>query len=321
MEIKGRTFFITGGAGFIGSIMAETLLDRGAVVVVYDNLSSGRYEFLKRFEGRMDFRFVEGDLLEKSSIETALRASNAGAVVHLAANPDVRKGITETDLDLKQGTLATYNVLEAARKSNVKEVLFSSSSVVYGVPSLRPTPEDYGPLKPISLYGAAKLASEGLITAFSHLYGMQYYIYRFANVVGRNMTHGVIIDFATKLKKNAKELEVLGNGQQRKSYIDVMDCVEGMLYICNKSTSRENIYNLSSHDQISVSEIAGLVTSRFAPGAAIRYAGGEQGWPGDIADTFLSSKKVNDLGWKPRLNSAEAVRSATDYVYGIMHKD
>lgn len=320
MEAKGKIFFITGGAGFIGSNLVERLMQEGASVFVYDNLSSGRYEFIKKFEGRMDFHFVKGDLLEKASLDNAMRSSGANAVIHLAANPDVRKGISETDLDLRQGTLATYNVLESARKLGIKEVLFSSSSVVYGIPSVRPTPEDYGPLKPISLYGAAKLASEGLITAFSHLYGMSYYIYRFANVVGKNMTHGAVFDFAEKLMKNGNELEVLGNGQQKKSYIEVTDCIEGMLHVYRNSTSSENIYNIATDDQSSVKEIAELVIGKFSPGAAIRYTGGEQGWPGDIANTFLNSKRIGELGWKPKHSSAGAIRMAVEYAHEVLHQ-
>ncbi|MEM4089042.1 MAG: NAD-dependent epimerase/dehydratase family protein, partial [Candidatus Micrarchaeaceae archaeon] len=179
---------MTGGAGFIGSNMVEALLKLGANVVAYDNLSSGRYEFLKEFEKYKGFKFIEGDLLNLDKLSVSMKRSNADAVVHLAANPDIRLGIKYTNLDLRQGTIATYNVLEAARKSDVRDILFSSSSVVYGRASIKPTPENYGPLLPISLYGAAKLASEGLITSFSNLFGMRYYIYRFANVVGKNGT-------------------------------------------------------------------------------------------------------------------------------------
>ena len=315
--IKGRKFFVTGGAGFIGSVMVETLLKSGAGVVVYDNLSSGRLEFLKKFEGR-DFRFIKGDLLDNATVEKAIASDAIDSVIHLAANPDVQRSMRETDLDLRMGTIATYNVLDAMRKNDVKEILFSSSSVVYGIPTVRPTPEDYGPLKPISLYGASKLASEGLITAFSHLFHMKYYIYRFANVVGRNATHGVILDFAKKLRKNRKELEVLGNGRQRKSYIEVQDCVDGMLYVHRHSGEDENIYNLTTDDQASVEEIAELVIGKFAKDAKIRYTGTEQGWPGDIANTFLSNRKISRLGWKPRYTSIDAIRLTVDYVYDYL---
>lgn len=316
---KDKTFFVTGGAGFVGSNMLDALIKANANVIVYDNLSSGREEFIKPYTGKKNFKFIKADLLDTSALSNAMKSGEIDAIVHLAANPDVMRGSRETDLDLRQGTVAIYNVLEAARKNDIKEILFSSSSVVYGIPTVRPTPEDYGPLKPISLYGASKLASEGLITAFSHLFGMKYYIYRFANVVGRNSTHGVILDFAKKLKKNRRELEVLGNGKQRKSYIEVGDCVDGMLYVYEKSNDSENIYNITTADQASVKEIAELVIKKFGRDAKIRYTGTEQGWPGDVANTFLSNKKISAMGWKPKYTSLEAVNLTVDSVYEMMH--
>ncbi|MEM4122030.1 MAG: NAD-dependent epimerase/dehydratase family protein [Candidatus Micrarchaeaceae archaeon] len=303
---------MTGGAGFIGSNMVEALLKLGAEVIVYDNLSSGRYEFLKEFEKYKGFKFIEGDLLNLDKLSISMKRSNADAVVHLAANPDIRLGIKYTNLDLRQGTIATYNVLEAARKSDVRDILFSSSSVVYGRASIKPTPENYGPLLPISLYGAAKLASEGLITSFSNLFGMRYYIYRFANVVGKNGTHGVIIDFVNKLRRNKSMLEVLGDGRQRKSYVDVGDCVNAMLHVYEKSNEKENVYNIASDDRITVREIAEIVAGRVAKGATIVYTGTKEGWPGDVTDTFLSNKKLKSLGFRLKMNSKQAVQNALE---------
>lgn len=218
-----------------------------------------------------------------------------------------------TNLDLEQGTFATYNVLEAARKADVKDILFSSSSVVYGIARTKPTPEDYGPLKPISLYGASKLACEGLVTSFGHLFGMRYFIYRFANVVGVNGTHGIILDLLRKLERNNNKLEVLGNGKQRKSYIDVGDCVSAMLSIYENSKDSENIFNLSTDDQISVDEIAKLVIHRASPKAKIEYTGTLQGWPGDVPDAYLSNQKMKDLGIKLRYTeSKEVIVNAVD---------
>lgn len=319
-NIKGKHFFITGGAGFIGSNMAERLIKEGAEILVYDDLSSGRREFINEFEKQGKLEFVKGDLLDKELLQKTMKSESFDAIIHLAANPDVRRGAVETDLDLKQGTIVTHNVLEAARKSDIKDILFASSSVVYGVAKVKPTPEDYGPLAPISLYGASKLASEGLITAFSQLFGMRYFIYRFANVVGKNATHGVILDFANKLRNNGSELEVLGNGKQKKSYIEVGDCVDGMLYVYSKSNISENVYNMTTDDQSSVSSIAEMVVNKFSPHAKIRYTGTEQGWPGDIANTFLSNKKITDMGWKPKYNSAGAVKLTVDIVYNMLNK-
>jgi UDP-glucose 4-epimerase len=316
MDLSGTTFFVTGGAGFIGSNLAERLLGYGAKVWVYDNLSSGNYSFLKPFEGSGLFRFVKGDLLDFGMLSKTMKEAKPDIVVHLAANPDVRRGIAETRLDLEQGTIATYNVLEAMRLSNSKEILFSSSSTVYGDAKLKPTPEHYGPLKPISLYGASKLASEGLITAYAHLFGFRYYIYRFANVVGKNLTHGVIVDFAKKLEKNKKELEVLGNGLQRKSYIDVEDCVDAMLLVREKSSESE-IVNLATIGQTPVKRIAEEIVARVAPNAKIRYTGTEQGWPGDIANTWLDNTKMLEIVLKLiYMTSDEAVLHAIDLVVG-----
>lgn len=308
--VSGKNVFVTGGAGFVGSNMVELLLSRKANVTVYDNLSSGRYEFMKPFIGMKNFAFIKADLLDRRALAKAMKDRNADLIVHLAANPDVSKGTKYTDLDLQQGTLAAYNVLEEARKNDVKRIMFSSSSVVYGIADVLPTPEDYGPELPISLYGASKLASEGLITAFSHLYGLDYYIYRFANVIGKNSTHGVVLDFIRKLKKNPMELEVLGNGRQRKSYIDVEDCVNAMMYIHARSSSKENVYNLATDGQTSVDEIARMVIAKVSPKARIRHTGGVQGWPGDIANTYLSNAKMKRAGVKLRFNtSIAAVRN------------
>jgi len=309
MKVRGKRFFVTGGAGFVGSNMLELLTRSGAEAIVYDNLSSGRQEFVDRFT-RKGVAFLKGDLLDRAKLSRAIKSDDVDAVIHLAANPDVAAGIKITDMDLKQGTIATYNVLEAARRNDIKDIIFSSSSVVYGIPTVRPTPEDYGPLLPISLYGASKLASEGLITAFSHLYGMNYYIYRFANVIGNNSTHGVFFDFVKKLRKNPRSLEVLGNGRQRKSYIDVRDCVSAMIYIYEKSRLGENVYNLSTEGQTSVEEIAKMVIGRMAPKARIRYTGGEQGWPGDISNTYLSNKRMLKFGFRPKFErSIDVVRN------------
>ncbi|MEM4066456.1 MAG: NAD-dependent epimerase/dehydratase family protein, partial [Candidatus Micrarchaeaceae archaeon] len=252
------------------------------------------------------------DLLNAKGLEISMKRSDADVVIHLAANPDIRLGTKYTNLDLKQGTIATYNTLEAARKCDVNDILFSSSSVIYGRATVKPTPENYGPLLPISLYGAAKLASEGLITSFSNLFGMGYYIYRFANVVGRNGTHGVIIDFVNKLKRDNTKLEVLGDGRQRKSYVEVKECVDAMLFVYERSKERENVYNIASDDRITVREIAEIVVNRVAKGAKIVYTGTKEGWPGDITDTFLSNKKLKKLGFKPKVSSKEAVRKALE---------
>lgn len=314
-KTSNKRVFITGGAGFIGSNMVNLLAGKCETITVYDNLSSGKYEFIKAHESKKGFSFVEADLLETDKLQEAMNESKPDVVIHFAANPDVALGRKITDLDLKQGTIATYNVLEAGRKNDVKDILFSSSSVVYGKATMLPTPEDYGPLLPISLYGSSKLASEGLITAFSHLYGMNYHIFRFANIVGKNSTHGVVLDFLKKLRKNPNELEVFGDGKQKKSYMDVKDCVKAMMHIYNTSKEKDNLYNLATDDQIDVAEIARIVLGKFGKNAKIRYTGGEQGWPGDVPNAFLSNAKLKKTGFKPKFNTSRD--AITNFVNGL----
>jgi len=219
---------ITGGAGFVGSNLAERLTRDGHAVTVFDDLSAGSLSFLEKCRERPDFRFVQGDLLDLPAITEAVGGHDV--VFHLAANSDIERGRHESDRDFRLGTVATFNVLEATRRANIKQLVFSSSSVVYGEPMRSPTPECYGPLLPISLYGASKLACEGLISAFAHNYGIQSWIFRFANICGRHGTHGAIVDFIRKLRKNPRELEVLGDGKQAKPNRHVSECVDGMIF-------------------------------------------------------------------------------------------
>jgi UDP-glucose 4-epimerase len=232
-------------------------------------------------------------------------------VFHMAFNPDVRIGQHDTAIDMNQGTIATYNVLEAMRKQGACKIVFASSSVVYGETSGKPVAEDYGPLQPISLYGAAKLASEGLITAYSHLFDMQAWVFRFANVVGPRATHGVIYDFIHKLKENKEELEILGDGKQAKSYIHVGDCVDGVLYGHQHSDEQVNVFNLGNHDVVDVTTIGRVLLEHMGlPETKLKYTGGNRGWPGDVPRICLETLRMNKLGWKPKYTSAEAIRLA-----------
>ncbi len=301
-------YFVTGGAGFIGSHLVDELVKRGEVKV-YDNLSSGKREFIQHHLDRPGFVFVQADLLDLTRLKREITGHDV--VFHLAANPDARLGIADTSLDLNQETIATYNVLEAMRESGIKKIVFSSSGTIYGETPVIPLPEDYGPVLPISLYGAGKLASEALITAFCHTFDMQCWIYRFANIVGSRGTHGVIFDFIHKLRGNSEKLEILGDGTQEKPYLSVEDCVEGMLFGYQNSSDRVNYFNLGCESTTKVSSIARMVKEEMGlENVRFDYTGGERGWPGDVPKVRFNVDKVRKLGWSPRYDSDQAVRRA-----------
>jgi UDP-glucose 4-epimerase len=301
--------FITGGAGFIGSHLVDKLIEKDYKITVYDNLSSGKKQFLNNHLQNKNFKFVKADLLNLNKLKKEIKDHDV--VFHIAANPFVRLGEMQTRLDLEQGTICTYNVLESMRLNDIKKVIFSSSSVVYAeVPNIE-IPENYGPTLPISLYGAGTLASEGLISAFSGTFDFQAWIFRFANVVGVRGTHGVIIDFIDKLRKNPKELEILGDGKQQKPYLYVSDVVDGMIYGFEKSNDKINLFNLGCDSNTIVTKIAEIVIEEMGlKNVKFKYTGGKRGWPGDVPRFQLDATKIKKLGWKERYTSDEAVRKA-----------
>ncbi|MBX3021564.1 MAG: NAD-dependent epimerase/dehydratase family protein [Bdellovibrionales bacterium] len=297
--------FVTGGAGFIGSHLCENLLNRGDEVTAYDNLSLGRKEFLKPLLSRPSFSFVENDLLK--DVDLAQRLKGYDLVFHLAANSDISLGSSRTDLDLKQSVMATYNLLEAMRGAGVGRLIFSSTSAIYGEAELKPTPETYGPLVPISFYGAGKLSAESLICAYAHHYGIRSWIYRFANVVGAHLTHGAIHDFLQRLKADPSVLKVLGDGRQRKSYLHVTDCIEGMLFGFHTAKDEVNLFNLASRGVTEVRWIAEQVVAQVNASARIEYGSEDRGWSGDVPYSWLDSGKLANLGWKAKVESSVAV--------------
>ena len=298
---------VTGGAGFIGSHLVDELIEAGYEIRIFDNLSSGSLSLIEHQLDADNVDFFRGDL---TSIEDVMQAlKDIDCVFHLAANPDIRLGTKITDTDLKQGTIATYNILESMRVNSIDKIIFASSSVVYGENAPMPTPENHGPCLPISLYGASKLGSEGLITSWVGTFGLQAWIFRFANIIGERGTHGVIFDFIHKLKQDSTKLEVLGNGLQEKSYMEVKDCVKAMMHIYNTQTEPINLFNLGSHDTCSVTRIAEIVIEETAcTGAAIEYTGGDRGWAGDIPKAMLSIEKMLSTGYDVNYNSEAAVR-------------
>jgi len=308
--LKDRSILITGGGGFIGSHLVERLLAGNAITVV-DNFSSGREEFLEPYLGDPDFCLVRADLLEGRRLEQAVRGKDL--VFHLAANPDVKLGAENTRVHLEQNVLATFSVLEAMRKTGVRRIAFTSTSTVYGEADVVPTPEDFGPLLPISLYGASKLACEALISSYCHTFDMQAWIFRFANIVGERGTHGVLVDFIRKLQNDPRELEILGSGEQRKSYLEVGDCISAMLHAVGNSSDAVNVFNIGSCDSVSVKEIADAVTGKMGLGGVkYRFTGGPEGrgWKGDVRIMQLSIEKIGKLGWKPKHGSLQAIEMA-----------
>lgn len=309
---------VTGGAGFVGSNLVNYLTQAGRIngqiidkVVVIDNLSLGKKKFIQSIitSGKIDF--FKQDLLDFPADLKIFRKYKFDLVIHLSANSDIYYGAKYTDWDLKQGTLVTYNILECMRRTGVKQIIFASTSAIYGEVELMPISEDYGPLFPISFYGANKLACEGLITAFCHNYNFQALILRFANVVGRNGTHGVLIDFIKKLKYDQSKLEVLGDGKQTKPYLYIDDCIEGMIFVYNNLDQQVNFYNLAGKGETSVSKIAKMLIKEMGlTSVAIQYTGGPRGWQGDVPQVRLNPGKINQLGWSAKFTSDQAVQQA-----------
>jgi UDP-glucose 4-epimerase len=302
---------VTGGAGFIGSHLVDRLVARGDEVVVVDDLSSGVIGFIQDHIDSGNITFHQVDITDIESLKPTM--TGVDMVFHLAANPDIRLGTRVTDTDLRQGTIATYNLLEAMRLSDVKKIAFASSSVVYGEDAPMPTPEDHGPCMPISLYGASKQAGEGLISSWVGTFGFQAWVFRFANIIGERGTHGVIFDFIHKLKADPTRLEVLGNGRQEKSYMEVGECADAILHVISNTNDSLNLCNLGSNDTCSVTRIAEIVIAATGNvGAVIEYTGGDRGWAGDIPKARLSIDRMKSLGFDINYDSDDAVRHTAE---------
>jgi UDP-glucose 4-epimerase len=308
---------VTGGAGFIGSHIVDVLIHRGDEVLAFDNLTSGSLENLSEAKASSKFRFVEGDLKEFRDFTELL--AGVSLVYHFAANPEVRVGQTDPSLHFNENLLATFRLLEGMRRSKeARTIVFASTSTVYGEATKLPTAEDYGPMLPISTYGASKLGCESLISSYAYTHEMRGLILRMGNCVGRRSGHGVLHDFIKKLQTNPNELEILGDGSQNKSYVYVDDCVGAIAKATDKfleARTRVDVYNLSSPDQVSVKRIAEIVVEEMGlRNAKLRFTGGVdggRGWLGDVKVMRLSIDKLLRLGWRPKLNSEEAIRRAT----------
>jgi UDP-glucose 4-epimerase len=304
--------FVTGGAGFIGSHIVDRLAQIGADVTIYDNFSTGQEQFINHHAGKSKIRIVRADVLDSERLKKEM--AGCDFVFHLQANADVRGGITRTRVDLEQNTIATWHVLEAMRINDIRRLVFASSAAVYGEPDVFPTPESYAPLQ-TSLYGASKLAGEAVVQAYSEYFGITSYIFRFVSWIGERYSHGVIFDFFNKLRHNTQLLEVLGDGRQRKSYLDVIDGVDGIFYAVEHAKERKNIFNLGHDEFMSVLDLADIVVEELGL-KEVRYhlTGGERGWLGDSPFVHLDTTKLKTLGWRPQISIEQGIRNTVRYL-------
>jgi UDP-glucose 4-epimerase len=312
VKFHGARVFVTGGAGFIGSHIVDRLIADGAQVTIYDNFSTGQESFVAHHAGDRQVSIVRADVLDLPRLVQAMAGHSF--VFHLQANADVRGGIHHTRLDLEQNIIATWNVLDAMRQNGIKHLAFASSATVYGDPSVFPTPEDYKPVQ-TSLYGASKLAGEAMAETYCEYYGMTCYVFRFVSWIGERYTHGVIFDFMKKLRDNPGELEVLGDGLQRKSYLDVTDGVAGIFCAIDRAPDRKNLFNLGHDEVMNVMDLAAIVIAEMGlSGVKLRTTGGDRGWAGDSPFVHLDTKRIKSLGWRPATSIAQGIRNSVQYL-------
>ena len=304
--------FVTGGAGFVGSNLTDRLVEEGHDVVVFDNFSTGRDQFLENALKTGRVTVIRGDVLDADAVLSAMRGCDF--VCHIAANADVRFGTLHPRRDLEQNTLATFNVLEAMRSHGIKQMIFSSTGSIYGEPWVFPTPEDAPFPVQTSLYGASKLACEGMIQAYCEGYGMQACIFRFVSILGERYTHGHVFDFVKSLRANPNHLRVLDNGKQRKSYLYVRDCVDAMVLAFNNARDHVSIFNVGQDNFCEVTDSVGWITGHLGLKPQIEYTGGERGWIGDSPFIFLDCSRLCALGWRPTLTIREGVIRTVDYL-------
>jgi UDP-glucose 4-epimerase len=308
----GLRILVTGAAGFIGSNMVDRLLSAGHSVIGVDNLSTGQRQFLESALRHPQFTLHEADLLDRVSLARAMK--EVEIVVHFAANADVRFGTEHPRKDLEQNTVATWNVLEAMREQGCRRIAFSSTGSVYGEPDIFPTPETCPFPVQTSLYGASKLAAEGLIQAYCEGFGMQGYIFRFVSILGERYSHGHVFDFYQQLAAHPERLHVLGNGHQRKSYLYVQDCIDAILLAMDKADGKVNIFNLGTDEHCEVNDSIGWICQHLGLNPKLTYSGGERGWVGDSPFIFLDCSRIRALGWRPRLTIKQAILATIKFV-------
>jgi UDP-glucose 4-epimerase len=305
-------YLVTGGAGFIGSSLVDQLLALGHTVTAFDNFSTGLKPFIEGAHKNPNYTFMEGDLLDEAAIQAA--AKGADFVFHLAANADVRFGTERPRKDLEQNTIATFNVLEAARLNSVKGLAFSSTGSVYGEATVIPTPEDAPFPIQTSLYAASKLAGEGMLAAYSEGFGLRTFIFRFVSILGPRYTHGHVYDFYRKLSADPSQLTVLGDGKQRKSYLHIDDCISAMLTVVEKAEGKVNVFNLGTDEYCEIVNSIGWICEEMGVKPRLEYTGGARGWIGDNPFIYLDTAKVRALGWKPQFTIEQGVRNTLNWL-------
>jgi len=307
-----KKVIVTGCAGFIGSNLVDLLLKKNFSVLGIDNLSTGHLRNLDDANKNKNFHFVKFDLLDIKKIKNLFK--NIDMVFHLAANADVRFGIDNPKKDLEQNTIVTFNILESMRVNGVKKIIFSSTGSIYGETSIIPTPENVEFPIQTSFYGASKLACEGLIQAYCDHYNFKSWIFRFVSILGERYSHGHVYDFYKKLLKNNNSLSVLGNGKQKKSYLNIKDCLSAIMIAIRKSPKKVNIYNLGTNQFSTVSNSVNQITKRLSLKPKINYKGGKRGWPGDVPTIYLNTKKIRKLGWKPKYTINESIIETLEFL-------
>jgi UDP-glucose 4-epimerase len=305
-------YLVTGCAGFIGSSLTDRLLEQGHEVIGYDNFSTGVIEFLSSAKKSSKFSLVQADLLDKATLTKAMQ--NVDAVFHMAANADVRFGIEHPHKDLEQNTVATFNVLEAMRIKDVKKIVFASTGSIYGETVVIPTPEHAPFPVQTSLYSASKLAAEGLIQAYCEGFNFQAYIFRFVSILGERYTHGHVFDFYKRLRSDPTNLHILGNGQQKKSYLYIQDCIDAIIFAMANVHNKVNIFNLGTDEYCQVNNSVSWICEHLKLSPQLTYSGGERGWIGDNPFIFLDCSKIRKLGWTPKLSIKEGIIKTLMYL-------
>jgi len=309
VNLKNKKALVFGGAGFIGSHLTERLIQEGAAVTVYDNLKTGRTANLAKVWRHPGFRFIEADVCERNKVEEAVPGHEV--IFHFCDDSDIRSAAEHPDTFVEQNIMGLFYVLESMRRNGIRLILFPSSTTVFGELAHPPASELHGPLTPLNIYGGAKLAAEGLISAWAHTYDFRAVVFRFVGIIGGRMDHGVVHDFVRKLQKDPKRLKILGDGTQSRSFVLVDDCLEAMLLALAKTTKNYNLVHIGNVDQISVNETAEVISQVMKlKGVKLHRAGGKVGWKGDVTSNFIATETLTAWGWKPRRSSREAVFEA-----------